>query len=186
MGPPRKPTPKHAAAAKAIVDDACIGTDKRRRSNPKTRPRPKSSPRTSDVLLTGDDTPATEIATSPPLEKATGPPKRTSATVSAYVVTTSVLWKEKEIFPRVMAGHKFVFKTFNSLVIRKVAEKASKKGYAIIQQSALATISVGGNTKAMVGQCIDSTDWRIRPVYQRDSPISHPTSHPDMPIICSR
>ena len=58
-----------------------------------------------------------------------------------------------------MAGHKFDFETFNSLAIRKVAEKASKKGYTIIQQSALATISVGGNTKAMVGQCIDSTDW---------------------------
>jgi len=93
MGPPRKPTPKHAAAAKAIVDDAYIGADKRRRLNPKTRPRPrpKSSPRTSDVLLTGDNTPATKIATSPPPEKATGPPKRTSATVSIYVVTTSVL-----------------------------------------------------------------------------------------------
>jgi len=93
MGPPRhrKPTPKHAAAAKAIVDDACIGADKRRRSNPKTRPRPKSGPRTSDVLLTGDDTLATEIATSPPPEKAIEPPKRTSATVGAYVVTTSVL-----------------------------------------------------------------------------------------------
>jgi len=127
VGPPRKPTPKHAAAAKAIVDDAYIGADKRRRSNP------KSGPRTSDVLLTGDDTPATEIATSPPPEKAIGPPKRTSATVSAYVVTTSVLWKEKEIFPRVMAGHKFDFKTFNSLAIREVTEKASKKGYAIIQ-----------------------------------------------------
>jgi len=71
MGPPRKPTPKHAAAAKAIVDDACRGADKRRRrSNPKTRP--KSGPRTSDVLLS-DDTLATEIATSPPPEKAIGP-----------------------------------------------------------------------------------------------------------------
>ncbi len=90
MGPPRhrKPTPKHAAAAKAIVDNAYRGADKRRRSNPKTRP--KSSPRNSDVLLTGDDTLATKIATSPPPEKAIGPPKRTSATVSIYVVTTSV------------------------------------------------------------------------------------------------
>jgi len=59
----------------------------------------------------------------------------------------------------VKAGHTFDFKTFNSLAIKKVEEKASKKGYAIIQQSALATISVGGNTKAMVGQRIDSTDW---------------------------
>ena len=92
MGPPRKPTPKHAAAAKAIVDDAYRGADKRRRLNPKTRPRPKSSPRTSDVLLTGDDTPATKIATSPPPpEKAIGPLKRTSTTVSIYVVTTSIL-----------------------------------------------------------------------------------------------
>jgi len=91
MGPPRKPTPKHAAAAKAIVDDACIGANKRRRPNPKTRPRPKSSPRTSDVLLTGDDTLATKIATSLPPEKAIGPPKRTSTTASIYVVTTSVL-----------------------------------------------------------------------------------------------
>ncbi len=39
-----------------------------------------------------------------------------------------------------MAGHKFDFKTFNSLVIKKVTEKASKKGYAIIQQSALTTV----------------------------------------------
>jgi len=71
MGPPRKPTPKHAAAAKVIVDDAYRGTDKRRRRlNLKTRP--KSSPRTSDVLL-GDDTLATKIATSPPPEKAIGP-----------------------------------------------------------------------------------------------------------------
>jgi len=31
-----------------------------------------------------------------------------------------------------MAGHKFDFKTFNSLAIRKVIEKASKKGYTII------------------------------------------------------
>jgi len=86
----------------------------------------------------------------------------------------------------VKAGHTFDFKTFNSLAIKKVEEKASKKGYTIIQQSALATISVGGNTKAIVDQCIDSTDWRIRPIYQRDSPTSHPTSHPNMPIICSR
>ncbi len=89
MGPPRKPTPKHAATAKAIVDNAYRGADKRRRSNPK------------------------------------------STTVGAYVVTTSVLWKE-EIFPGVMAGHKFDFETFNSLAIKKVTEKASKKGYAII------------------------------------------------------
>ncbi len=91
MGPPRKPTPKYAATAKVIVNDAYIGADKRRRLNPKTRPRPKSGPRTSDVLLTGDDILATKIATSPPPEKAIGPPKRTSTTVSAYVVTTSVL-----------------------------------------------------------------------------------------------
>ena len=83
MGPPRKPTPKHAATAKAIVDDAYRGADKRRRLNPKTRP--KSSPRTSD------DIPATKIATSPHPEKAIGPPKRTSTTVSIYVVTTSIL-----------------------------------------------------------------------------------------------
>ena len=74
MGPPRhrKPTPKHAATAKAIVNNAYIGANKRR-LNPKTRPRPKSSPRTSDVLLTGDNILATKIATSLPPEKAIGP-----------------------------------------------------------------------------------------------------------------
>jgi len=91
VGPPRKPTPKHAVVAKAIVNNAYIGTNKRRRLNPNTRPRPKSSPSTSDVLLTGDNILATKIATSPPPEKAIGPPKRTSTTVSIYVVTTSVL-----------------------------------------------------------------------------------------------
>jgi len=32
----------------------------------------------------------------------------------------------------VIAGYKFDFKTFNSLVIKKVIEKVSKKGYTII------------------------------------------------------
>jgi len=77
MAPPRKPTPKHAAAAKVIVNNAYRGANKRRRLNLKTRPksspRPKSSLRTSDVLLTGDDILATKIATSLPPEKAIGP-----------------------------------------------------------------------------------------------------------------
>jgi len=51
----------------------------------------------------------------------------------------------------VKAGYTFDFETFNSLAIKKVEEKASKKGYAIIHQSALATISVGRSTKAIVG-----------------------------------
>ncbi len=71
MAPPRKPTPKYAAAAKVIVNNAYRGANKRRRLNPKTRP--KSSPRTSDVLLTGDNILATKIATSLPPEKAIGP-----------------------------------------------------------------------------------------------------------------
>jgi len=96
MGPPhhRKPLSKNALAAKAIVDEACRGADKRK-SNTKPKLKLKSTPRTrtraSDVLLTGDDTPATEMATSPPPEKAIGPQKKTPATVGAYVVTTSVL-----------------------------------------------------------------------------------------------
>ena len=81
-----------------------------------------------------------------------GPIQQPGAHIS-FTVVWSVLWKQKEIWPGTSTSDEFNYHDFNATTVKKVEAKAQKKGYRTTLQSAIATLTCHGPTKAIDAVC---------------------------------
>lgn len=70
-----------------------------------------------------------------------------------------MLWKQKEIWPGISTSDEFNYHDFNATTVKKVEAKAQKKGYRTILQSAIATLTCHGPTKAIDAVCSEPEEW---------------------------
>ena len=132
---------KYNDIAAKIVADATKGGRKPKKS---TNPTPKTTSKKP-------------THTGPPDIDDSSPP---SAPEPAYTISTSVLWKGKELRPAVMTSKEFDFQKFNAAVIQSVEKKANKKGYRTVLQKAIATLACAGNQRSIDTFCSDESEWR--------------------------
>lgn len=134
-------------AAKAVVAETV-------KKKPKAKkPASKSKAKTPAAVLIEPEV----IEQSPP-------PTAQSQTIDrpiellANTISTIVLWKGKEVRARSATSKRFDVHDFNTAAIQAVKEKANKKGYRVVLQSAIAALSKSGGIKSMDSQCRDMTE----------------------------
>ena len=141
-----------ARKADLIVTDACKPSQKKSARKP-----PHKRGTVAAALIEASEQQQTSERRSEDVENEAiqqPPPPQAS-----YTIAWSVNWKGKEIWPGTCKSSDFSYQNFNASTVKKIDERAQKKGYRTILRNAIAIISCSGNMKAIESSCTGSDEW---------------------------